>query len=312
MIELVFLGTGAMKPTIDRFVSSIVLRYRGEVLMFDCGEGAQIRLAQSGFSPMKIDKIFITHFHGDHVLGIPGMLFTMSQNDRKKPLEIYGPRGTEKLIDGLLSLPFGKINFEVRVTEVSPGQELDFGYKIKVFKVKHGWNSVGYVFEEPDRLNVDRQKMREYGLRPSPKFKLLKQGKEIEIKGIKLKPEEWLVKVPGGSIAYTGDTSYYEKIADEVRGVDVLIHEATYLHEDREKAEGEHSSAREAAKIARMAGVKYLFLTHISSRYRDASLLLEEASRIFPHTYLAEDLEYLLLKKGLISIGRVIKWKSTT
>ena len=303
MIELIFLGTGATKPTIHRFTSSLAIRYGGEVILFDAGEGIQIRIAQSGFSVSKIEKIFITHFHGDHVLGIPGILYTLAKNKRKKDLHLYGPKGLEEIVYHMRRCSYGRIPFRVVIHELEPGDVVKAqGYEIKTFKVDHGEKALGYMFVEPERWNVNKEKMKEYGLKPHPKFKLLKEWKEVEIQGILLKPEEWLIRVPGGTIAYTGDTQFSEKVVKAVRGVDLLIHEATYLEKDKEEFELGHSSAKDAATVAKLAGVRYLFLTHISQRYRDPSPLLEEARAIFQNTFLAKDLLKVILKKGKVMI----------
>jgi len=303
MIELTFLGTGATKPTIHRFTSSFAIRYGGEVLLFDAGEGIQIRIAQSGFSVMKIDRIFITHFHGDHVLGIPGILYTLAKNRRERPLHIYGPEGLSEIVYHMRKASYGRVPFKVFVHELRPGDVVEGEeYRIESFKLEHGERALGYIFREPDRWNVNKEKMREYGLKPHPKFKILKQWKEVEIGGMVLKPEEWLVKVEGGSIAYACDTSFSHEVARAVKGVKLLIHEATYLEEDKEDFELGHSSAKDAAKTAKAAGVEYLFLTHISQRYRDPAPLLEEARTIFPNTYLAKDLMKVTLKKGKLMV----------
>lgn len=297
MFEIKFLGTGAMRPTPKRFTSSLLVRFGGEVVMFDAGEGIQVRVAQSGFSLMKIDKIFITHFHGDHFYGLPGMIFTMKQAERTKPLAVYGPHGATEFIDKILSLG-GSIPFEINVHELEPGETIDGdGYSIKTFEVEHGIPSIGYIFKEDDTVNIDRAKMEEYGLKPSPKFKLLKQGQSIEINGIKLIPDKWLVSVAGDSIAYTGDTKYTKSVIDAVKGVTVLVHDSTWLSSDAEP-DRYHSSSRDAARVAEGARVKYLFLIHLSSRYIDAKPLLEEAREVFPQTYIPNDLDTLTVKKG--------------
>lgn len=304
LIELIFLGTGATKPTIHRFTSSIAIRFKGEVFLFDAGEGIQIRIAQSGFSVSKIDKIFVTHFHGDHVLGIPGIIYTLAKNNRKRELNIYGPEGLSEIIYHMRKSSYGRVPFKINIHELRAGDVIGGEeYKIKAFKVDHGERALGYLFKEKDRWNVDKEKMKKYGLKPHPKFKLLKEWKEVEIKGILLKPEEWLIKVEGGSVAYTGDTSFSRKVAEAVRGVKVLIHEATYLEKDKEDFELGHSSAKDAAEVAKLAGVDYLFLTHISQRYKDPSPLLNEAKEIFPNTYVARDLLKVVLKKGSVVIG---------
>lgn len=298
MFDVVFLGTGAMKPTPKRFTSSLMLRYKGEILMFDAGEGIQVRVSQSGFSPMKVDKLFITHFHGDHFYGLPGMIFTMSNAERTKELTIYGPRETGKFVEQIISLGYGRVTFPIHVEELEPGSVVKGeGYSVTAFETDHGPPGLGYVFREEDGVNVNAEKMKALGLKPNPKFRQLKEGKTIEIKGHILKPGDWLVPVPGDSLAYTGDTRYSKTVAGAVRGVTVLVHEATHFSGDS-KDFRDHSSAADAARVATEAGVKELFLIHLSPRYKSDKLLMDEARSIFPQTYIPKDLDKLVVKKG--------------
>ncbi len=306
MIEVTILGTGATRPTPRRFTTSLVVRHEGEVFLFDCGEGVQIRLGQSGFSLMKIDKIFITHFHGDHILGLPGILFSMAKNERKHPVNIYGPAGLERIVNGLLSLGFGRIPFEVNVHEVHPGQSITgetsnkrgTEYVIDTFKTRHTKASIGYIFREKGYANVNKQKMKDEGVKPNPKFAELKKGRQVEIDGRIFKPEDWLIEMPGASVAYTGDTMKDPGVVEAVRGVDVLVHEATFIEEDRGKFDWGHSSARDAAEVAGEAEAKHLYLIHFSHRYKTVRPLLLEARQIFKNSYIAEDLHGFVLKKG--------------
>jgi ribonuclease Z len=301
MFDFVFLGTGAMKPTPKRFTSSIMVRYGGEIIMFDAGEGIQVRVSQSGFSPMKVNKIFITHFHGDHFYGLPGMIFTMAKGGRSERLEVYGPPGAKKFVQGILSLGYGRIPFDVEVNEMNDGDRVNGdGYYIQAFEVNHGPPSIGYIFKENNGVNVDEEKMKKEGLKPSPKFRLLKEGQEVEINGKILKPRDWLIPVPGDSLAYTGDTRYSEKIARAVSECTVLVHEATYMEGDSDEFDKGHSSVTDAAKTAKKAGVKKLFLIHISPRYRDKHPLVDEAKKIFPQSEVPDDLDEGTLKKGVL------------
>ncbi|HDR53438.1 MAG TPA: ribonuclease Z [archaeon] len=319
MLEITILGTGATRPTMRRFTTSLVVRHEGEVYLFDCGEGTQVRLAQSGFSLMRMNKIFITHFHGDHILGLPGILFSMAKNERRKPVEIYGPVGIDRIVNGLISLNFGRVPFEVKVHEVHPGQSISgetsnqrgTGYRIDTFKTRHTKESIGYIFREQGYSNVDKEKMAREGIKSNPKFADLKNGKEVEINGRVFKPSEWLVEMPGASVAYTGDTMKATSVIDAVKGVDILIHESTFNEGDRAKFDWGHSSARDAAEVAKEAGVGRLFLIHFSHRYRSMKPLLDEARRVFENSYIAEDLDLLTLKKGSFDLGRVKPHEAT-
>lgn len=306
MLEVTVLGTGATRPTPNRFTTSLVVRHEGEVYLFDCGEGVQVRLAQCNFSLMKIDKIFITHFHGDHILGLPGVLFSMAKNERKHPVEIYGPVGIQRIVDGLLSLGFGRIPFQVKVFEIHPGQTISgetsnqrgTAYRIDTFKTRHTKASIGYVFREEGYFNIDKNKMKKEGIKPNRKFAKLKEGEPVEINGRLFKPEDWLIGVPGASVAYTGDTMKSAEVTEAVRKVDILFHEATFSEEDRDKFDWGHSSAKDAAEVAKEADVGRLFLIHLSHRYRNPSILLKQARQVFDKSYVANDLDFLRLKKG--------------
>ncbi|MBR9689768.1 MAG: ribonuclease Z [Candidatus Altiarchaeota archaeon] len=302
MFDIVFLGTGAMKPTPKRFTSSLMLRHKKETIMFDVGEGTQIRVAQSGFSPMKVGKIFITHFHGDHFYGLPGIIFTMSNSERKTPLTIYGPTGAKKFIQQILTLGYGQVPFEVNVEELSNGDQIKGdGYTITAFDVDHGPPSLGYLFKEDDDFSIDTDKMKKYGLTSHPKFKLLKKGETIEIDGKTLKPKDWLIPIKGDSMVYTGDTRPCENTVNMAKGATILIHESTHVSGDIEEDRG-HSSAKEAAEVAKKAGVGTLILIHISSRYLDTTPLLDEAKKVFPNVYLPNDLTKVMVKKGELTV----------
>ncbi len=299
MFDFVFLGTGAMKPTPKRFTSSIMLRYNGEVLMFDVGEGIQIRVGQSGFSPMKVDKIFITHFHGDHFYGLPGMIFTMAKGGRTKKLRIYGPPRAKEFVNQIMTLGYGHVPFEIEVNELNHDDVVKGkNYTVKAFRTDHGPPSIGYLFREEDSFNIDSDRMKKEGIKSSPKFRLLKEGKTIEIDGKKLEPSEWLIPVKGDSFAYTGDTKYSESVAEYVKGVTVLVHESTYLEKDGSQFDRGHSSVEDAAKLAKKAKVNTLFLIHISPRYMDLSVLKDAAIKIFPQTYISRDLDKWIVKKN--------------
>ncbi len=303
MIELFLLGTGAMKPTPARFPSCYAIRYRGRLYLLDAGEGCQLRMAQAGISPYRVDAILLTHYHGDHVLGIPGLLYSMAKASRERPLKIYGPRGIEDFGEALLKLSKGNISFEVEFLEVKPKAIVENYFS--VFKTKHTKNSVGYLFKEPDSVVINKRKMKEYGIKPNRKLRALKEGKVVEINGVVLKPEEWLITRRGMSVAYTGDTEKSIEVIKAVKGVDVLLHDATFLEEDKEDG---HSSARDAAEVAKAAGAGVLFLTHISPRYTKNEIkLVEEALKVFPRSYLAFDLTKVVAKKGCIGWGKIIR-----
>ncbi|MBR9680355.1 MAG: ribonuclease Z [Candidatus Altiarchaeota archaeon] len=298
MFEVIFLGTGSMKPTQKRFTTSFVLRHEGESILFDAGEGVQVRLSQSGLSPNKISKIFISHFHGDHFYGIPGLIFSMSHGERTKKLTIYGPKKTREFIEKLLSVGYSNLKFPVEVIELKNGERIEEEtYTITAFSVEHGPPALGYLFKEKDTKNIDSKKMKKHKLTPNKKFRELKNGKEIEIDGLKMKPEDWLVDTPGDSLVYSGDTIPCDNTTLAAKAVTVLIHESTYLDGETQEDRG-HSTSLDAAKLAKKAKAKNLILTHFSPRYLDTKPLLESAKTVFPNTYLSKDLKGFVIKRG--------------
>ncbi|MHC1635699.1 MAG: ribonuclease Z [Candidatus Methanospirareceae archaeon] len=294
MLKVVFLGTGGSMPTPDRNPSAIMINREGELLLFDCGEGTQQQMMRAR-TGMKISSIFITHFHADHVLGIPGLIQTMAFQGREAPLEIYGPRRVDKFIHHLLSLGYLKRGFEVRGIELRPGDVIKRkGYKIKAIKTEHNVMSIGYVLEEdmrPGRFN--RERAIELGLKPGPLFSKLQRGHSVFVDGREIKPSDVLGPPRRGrKIVYTGDTRPCDAVIEAAKDADLLIHDGTLSEEMKSLAkEYGHSTAKEAAEVAAKANVKRLILTHISARYsEDAKKLEEEAREIFPNTEVAKEL----------------------
>jgi ribonuclease Z len=300
-LSIIFLGTGGSWPTVKRNVTSIAVKRGKEVLLFDCGEGTQRQLQRSSISYMQISKIFITHFHGDHFLGLPGLIQTMQLNDRETPLNIYGPKGMSNLLFQLLSLGYFKPNYKIISNEISQKNILDFNeYIIKVLKVKHGVPTLAYSIEERLRPGkFDKPKALELGIPEGPLFSKLQNGKSVILDdGRKIDPE--MVLGPprkGRKIVYSGDTKPIDKMVDFAKDADVLIHEATF-HSDLNDISSNygHTTAHEAAEIAKKANVKELFLTHISPRYLDVSQLKEEASKIFKNTKIPNDYDEFEVK----------------
>ena len=246
---------------------------------------------------MAVSSIFITHFHADHVLGIPGLLQTMALQGRKEPLEIFGPRYIDKFLYHLLSLGYVGKGFEVKAIELKPGDEVRRQrYRIKAIKTVHNVESIGYVLEEdvrPGRFN--RERAIELGIKPGPLFSRLQSGHTITVDGREIRPEQVLGPPrPGRKIVYTGDTRPCESVVEASRGADLLIHDSSMSEEVKQYAiEYMHSTALEAAEVAKEAGVRKLILTHISARYSDlesAKRLEEEAKRVFENVEVAKEL----------------------
>jgi ribonuclease Z len=296
MLRITFVGTGGSTPTPNRNPSAIAVNREGELMLFDCGEGAQQQMMRAK-TGMKITSIFLTHFHADHVLGIPGLLQTMALQGREVPLEIYGPRYVDKFLYHLLSLGYVGRSFEVRAIELRPGDVIRrAGYEIRAIKTVHNVESIGYVLEEDMRSGrFNKERAIELGIKPGPLFSKLQSGHSICVKGREIRPEEVLGPPrPGRKIVYTGDTRPCESVIEASTNADLLIHDGTLSEETKEYAiDYMHSTALEAAEVAKKAAVRKLILTHISARYSDlegASKLEEEARSVFENTEVARDL----------------------
>ncbi|MBO3769925.1 MAG: ribonuclease Z [Thermoproteota archaeon] len=293
--RLFLLGTSAAVPTPSRSHPCIALWWRGETMLFDCGEGAQRQLMIAGLSIEKISNIFITHMHGDHVLGLPGLLMTMSLQNRRSPLRIFGPNGLKQFIESCLPMIFHQPAFPLDIQEFVGNVLVTSGknYRVYSYRVKHSIESYAYCFKEDDRpgkFNVE--KAEELGIKPGPLRSMLVKGESVRLEnGRVVKPEEVVGPPrPGVKIVYTGDMGDTPGFEEFCRNADILIHEATFDESMNAQAdELQHSTCIEAAKLAARAGVKRLILTHISSRYGDTSVILEQAKRFFNNVQVAED-----------------------
>ena len=303
-MKIVFLGTGAGFPSKERGVTSIAVRLDREIVLFDCGEGTQRQLMASSLSYMKVGRIFISHFHGDHFLGLAGLVQSMCLNGRQTPLEVYGPDHTIRIVGTFLTLGHFNQTMPVICHELAGGELLSFpGYSVRTLEADHGIPALAFALEEsPWRGRFDPAAARELGVSEGPDFRRLQNGEAIEVarkgKHHQVRPE--MVMGPprrGRKITYSGDTRPMEAMAEFARDSDVLIHEATFHSalEDQGMEFG-HSTSRQAAELASRAGAARLFLTHLSNRYaKDPSPLLLEARDIFPATELALDLlEYVV------------------
>ena len=293
MIRLTFLGTAAARPTVGRNVSGLAVQREGTLFLFDCGEGTQRQMMRYG-SGFNVSAIFVTHIHADHVLGIPGLLRTMALQGREDPLTIYGPQGSSRHLKSLVSFGFDRLSFSVEVKECDPGEGLRAdNYGVYAFAVDHGTPSVGWALVEDartGRFNVDRA--REAGVPEGPLFGQLHRGEDVEVEGRIIRASD-LVGPPraGRTVVYTGDTRPSGKTVARASGADVLVHEATFADDETERAHKTfHSTAAEASRVAREAGVTQLLLTHISARYSDDPCTLEEEGRaVFDATRVARD-----------------------
>ena len=293
-MRLIFLGTGGSWPSKLRNVPSLAIKYESEVVLFDCGEGTQRQFMHSPLSFMQINHIFITHFHGDHFLGLPGLIQSMYLNERTAELNIYGPEGTEYFVSTLLKMGYFKPSFDIYFHDMKNGDVVEFEkYNITAVEVEHNVPSFAYSMEEHSRPGkFNKARALELGVPEGRLFSKLQRGESVEVNGNDVTPEMVLGPVrPGRKFVYTGDTRPCNAVMELAKKSDVLVHDSTFDEVLEEKANRYgHSSCTQAAKIALEAGVKKLFLTHISPRYEEGEELEEQAKKIFPNTTSAYDL----------------------
>jgi ribonuclease Z len=291
-LDLLFAGTAASAPTARRGLPATLLRRGGEKLLFDCGEGTQRQLVKS-VGLLQIDDVFITHFHADHVLGLPGMLKTYGLQAREVPLRIHGPAGLRRLFE-VLAPVIGRLPFEVELEELEAGDELQRdGYVIAAFEVDHGVRALGYALIEAERPGrFDEARAVELGVQPGPDFGRLQQGEAVG----EVTPDQVLGEARAGRrVVIAGDSAPCEMTKAVAWGADLLVHEATFAEEDAERArETKHSTAAGAAALAAEAEVKLLALTHISSRY-PVGALQDEARAAFENTIIPRDFDRVQL-----------------
>ncbi len=293
-MKLVFLGTSGSQPTEKRGLSCICLEREGEILMFDAGESAQFSYLKSGLGWNKKMKIFVTHLHGDHCIGILGLLQTMTMKNRIESLEIYGPKGIDEFIAANIKILNFGLSYPIMISIIKEGKVLDSKfYSIYACKANHSVTAFSYLFEEkdkPGRFNLEKAKS--LGIPEGHLWKKLQNGEQIEINGKIITPDQVLgEKRPGKKIGISGDTMPTEELEKFFEGCDYLVFDATFLDELKEKAlETQHSTAKQAAILGKNANVKNLILTHFSARYKDEVQHLEEAKQIHNSVITARDL----------------------
>jgi ribonuclease Z len=294
-LSIRLLGTSASRPTVERNVSSLAIHREGETLMFDCGEGTQRQMMRYGVS-FALEDIFFTHMHADHLLGVIGLMRTMALQGRVEPLRLWGPPGSARVLRRVQEFGFERPNFPVDISEVEAGQRVARnGYSIAAFSVEHrGAQSVGYALVEEERKGrFNPVRARALGVPEGPLWGQIHRGLPVTLDDGRVIDPRMLVgeKRPGRTIVITGDTRPCAATIHASRDADLLIHEATFGDEERERAvETGHSTAREAAHVAREAGARRLVLTHFSARYsRDAADLYHEACAVFAETLIGKD-----------------------
>ncbi|HEY6220397.1 MAG TPA: ribonuclease Z [Gemmatimonadaceae bacterium] len=294
-LSIRLLGTSASRPTIERNVASLAVHREGETLMFDCGEGTQRQMMRWGVS-FALADIFFTHLHADHILGVIGLIRTMSLQGREERLTLWGPRGSSKVLKRAEGLGFERATFPVEIAELEPEAAVKrSGYQIVPFPVDHrGSVSIGFsIVEETRKGRFDPDRAKELGIPEGPLWGRIHRGESVTLEDGRVIPSSELVGPTrsGRHVVITGDTRPCAATVEHARGADLLIHEATFGDEEAERAaETGHSTAREAATVSRDAGVQRLLITHFSARYsRDASVLDREAKQVFANTIVGKD-----------------------
>jgi ribonuclease Z len=286
-LRVTFLGTAGAVPTTERTPSGVFLNREGDCFLLDAGEGTQRQMMRFG-TGFSVSDIFLTHLHGDHVYGLPGLLETLDFNDREAPLTIHAPRRTREDVTALLTACGGSPSFPVHVAEVAPDEtalEAE-DYEIRAFATDHRTVSVGYALIEDDRKGrFDRERAEALGVPVGPKFSRLHEGDPVELEdGTVIDPDQVVGPPrPGRRVVYTGDTRPAASVIEAAADADLLIHDATFGSDHADRArDTSHATAREAGEVANEAGVTRLVLTHVSSRYAgDASALAREANEAF-------------------------------
>jgi ribonuclease Z len=293
-LSVAFLGTGGAVPSARRNTASVLVARGGERLLFDCGEGTQ-RQMQRSLGLVQLDEIYLTHFHADHVLGLPGLLKTYDLTDREKPLTLYGPPGLEDLFRTLGRL-VGRLGFRLELVEVDEGDRVDIdGGEIRPFAAEHSVRACGYAIveaERPGRFDPDEAKR--LGVAEGPDFAALQRGETVTGSEGPVAPADVMGEPrPGRTVVITGDTAPCKATVGASRGAELLIHDASFSEEEAQRAaDTGHSTVGQAATVAREAAVKMLALVHISSRYH-VGKVLEEAREVYPQTVAPRDFDVI-------------------
>jgi ribonuclease Z len=294
-LKVIFLGTAGSIPTQKRSLPAILIKRRGEQIIFDCGEGVQRQMIMAGASFHRETKIFVTHMHGDHVLGLPGLMQTMALLDRDKPLEVYGPIGIKKFVRCIRETVQFALTFPIEIHEIRKAGVVceEPEYTVQAIWANHVIPSLAYALvEKPRPGKFYPEKAKALGVAEGPLWSQLQHGRKVTLPSGKIvKPEDVMGPPrPGRKVVYTGDTRPFEGLADFAAEADLLIHDATLDDDLAERAyEDGHSTPSQAAENAKKAGAKRLVLTHISARYEDPKVLLKNAKKIFRNTSVAED-----------------------
>jgi ribonuclease Z len=309
-LSVLFLGTAGSMPTVQRAPASLLIRRGGDRILIDCGEGSQRQLLRSVGLP-ELEHVFLTHFHADHFLGLPGMMKTFTLRGRDLPLHIYGPRGLHGLLSDLRRI-YGKLSYEVKAVELEPTDEIEFsGFRIGAFSVVHRTEALGYVLAEEDRPGrFDPEQALRLGVTAGSLFGELQRGVPVEANGRTVRPEDVMGNARRGRrLVFTGDTEPCATTVAVAQGAELLVHDGTFSAEEQERARVTgHSTAVEAARVAAEAEVSLLALTHLSSRYFGPAIE-KEAREVFERTVVPRDFDVIDIPFPEKEGPRLVKWK---
>ncbi len=295
-MRIIFLGTSGTVPTVDRGMPSVALEHNGEVFLFDCGEGTQRQMMKFKVNMSRIRAIFLTHMHGDHILGIPGLLRTLAMNGRASELEIYAPEGSRKTLEDMINLDKWGISYKISIKHMKPGQIYKGkDFQIIAFRLVHNIATFGLEFKEDDKTRFIKQKIAKLNIKGKAFSEILKR-KSIRLNNRTIKLKDITETRAGRKIVYATDTRPAKETSKAASNADLLIHESSYSEKHSDKAkERFHSTATECARIAKAAKAKRLVLVHPSARYKDTGILITEARKVFRNTEFARDGMEILL-----------------
>jgi ribonuclease Z len=290
-MEITFLGTSCAVPTKDRGHSTFYLDYKGEGILFDCGENSQRQLKIAGIKPAKITKVLISHWHGDHVFGLPGLIYTLGMGEYNKTLKIYGPPGTKKYLATMLDSTVDAVRIKIEVNEVGEGVFYEGKwFRLEAAKLEHRCPTLGFAFVEKDRRRIDVKYTKKAGIPEGPLLGRLQEGKSVTWKGKKINAKDATYVVKGKKLVYIADTLPCRGANKIAKNADLLIVASTYTSKDKDKAEKHlHLTAQQAGLIASKSNVKQLVLTHFSTRYKNIHDLEQDARDVFDNSFAAKD-----------------------
>lgn len=290
-MKLTILGTAAMVPTKDRNHAAVLLEYKGTSVLFDCGEGTQRQFSIAGLKITKVKVVCLSHFHGDHVLGVPGLVQSLAQNNVGEPITILGPQHTTSFLKNMLAGMYSDHVVPYKVIEITKDTTTKFDeFSIRSAPLKHGVPCVGFTFIEHDRRRINTAKQKKLNIPDGPHLGMLQDGKTVTFRGKKLTPDELTYLVQGKRVAYITDTEICDNCYVLAEDADVLISEATHASDLAEKAEKyKHLTAKDAGLIASKSGVKKLVLTHFSGRYKTTQEIQDDVGVVFDNVVCAHD-----------------------